>query len=138
MNNQEQLSLSFPKYSEKDIVDLCIAVNTLRNEVKKLMLFDLIKKNELPEEMVKPIINSYTKHKLGRPPLEGEIKDAISKTKSMKKAANYLGVSIDTLKHYCKLYERNTPGLILWKPARAGNPSGFNGLPRGPKPSQEE
>lgn len=108
-------------YTDDEILSLVLAVNTLRNEVKSLMTNNLVEANGLPEEIVKPAVDSYFKknHKLGRPPLEGEIKDAISKTKDMKAAADYLGVSIGTLKYYCRLYGNEASGgAPLWRPKR--------------------
>ena len=54
--------------------------------------------------------------------MEAEIKDAITKTKTMKAAGDYLGISTTTLKRYCSLYEKNSEGgttpLRLWQPTR--------------------
>lgn len=108
-------------YTNDEILSLVIAVNTLKNEVKNLMVSKVVETNQIPEEIVKPAVNSHFKknHRLGRPPLEGEIRDAITKTKDMKAAADYLGVSPQTLKYYCRLYGNVGPGgSSLWRPKR--------------------
>lgn len=122
---ETQLNLTLPpKYSNLEIEALCIAVNNLRSEVKELMLTTLISKDNLPEEMAHTAVNAYMKqkYKLRRSPLEGEIADAISKTNSMRAAAEYLGISPTTLKRYCDLYQKNSEGgptpLQLWCPTR--------------------
>ena len=112
-------------YTDNNLEALCIAVNSLRNEVQALMINKAINELQIPSEIIEPVIEDITKEKfkLGRPPLISEIQDAITKTKSMRGAAEYLGISISTLKRYCLLYENNSGGggttpLRLWQPTR--------------------
>ena len=90
-------------YTDAEIEALAISVLELRNEVKSLMISKGVEATMAPEAMITPIVNDYfkQKYKLGRPPTEGEIKHAISKTKDMRQASEYLGISIYTLKLYC-------------------------------------
>lgn len=115
-------SLQTP-YTEETLINLITTVNELRNEVKDLMIKKMVKDEQLPAKTVASVIADHMKknHKLGRPPMEEEIKDAIRKTKTMQQAANYIGISVSTLKRYCKFYENNRHGFVnapLWKPTR--------------------
>ena len=111
-------------YTEEEITSLVMAIHSLKNDVKEIMINQAINSLQLPSEMVEPAVDSYMKrtYKLGRPPMEAEIKDAITKTKTMKAAGDYLGISTTTLKRYCSLYEKNSEGgttpLRLWQPTR--------------------
>lgn len=106
-------------YTDAEIEALAISVLELRNQVKSLMVTKGIEATMAPASLVTPIVNDYfkQKYKLGRPPTEGEIKHAISKTKDMRQASEYLGISIYTLKRYC-LYFAEAGGSPLWQPRR--------------------
>ena len=110
-------------YTEDEITSLVTAIRSLKNEVKDLMIKQATDTLQVPLEVVEPAVKEYMRqsYKLGRPPMEAEIQDAITKTNTMKAAAEYLGVSITTLKRYCSLYEKNSEGgtpLRLWQPTR--------------------
>ena len=110
-------------YTEDEITALVTAIHNLKNEVKELMIKQAINEFQMPSELVVPAVDSYMKqnYKLGRPPMEAEIQDAISKTKTMKAAADYLGISTTTLRRYCTLYQKTSEGgttLSLWRPTR--------------------
>jgi hypothetical protein len=113
-------------YTEDEITSLVTAIRSLKNEVKDLMIKQAVNTLQVPLEVVEPAVKEYMRqsYKLGRPPLEGEIKDAITKTNTMKAAAEYLGVSVTTLKRYSQLYEKNSEGgtpLRLWQPTRGNS-----------------
>jgi len=93
------------------------------------------KQTQLPKEIIEPIVEERFKGKrLGRPLMEGEIRDAFNKVKTMVGAAKYLGVTPDTLKKYCRLYDEHNaaggseilsaggtlhlPEGPLWRPTR--------------------
>src|ERR1035437_30096 len=110
-------------YTDDSIEALCVAVNALRNEVRDLMVNKAVESLQVPLEFIEPAVNEYVKktYKLGRPPMEGEVLDAITKTKTMRQAAGYLGIAPSTLKRYAVLYENNHCGgvpLSLWRPTR--------------------
>ena len=114
------------RYTEETLINLITLVHELRNEVKNLMIKKVVEDEQLPTEIVTAAVYNHMKknHKLGRPPMEGEIKDAISKTRTMYQAADYIGISVYTLKRYCRLYENvRSGGTPLWKPTRGKKPS---------------
>ena len=109
---------------------LLLELNELKEKVKQMTLksaLETVQSNtQLSAEIIEPIIAPYVekKFKLNHPPLEGEIRHAISKTKSLKEASRYLGVSFNTFKKYCKFYDENRTDnrndLLLWKSKRTG------------------
>lgn len=115
-----------PPLTEKDILPLVIGVNEVKEQLRRIYLLKAMEYLQLPSEVVEPYITKIIKEKtprLGRPLMEGEIKDAIGKTKSMKQAADYLRVHLKTLQRYCKIYDdqakNNDPQAEpLWKPTR--------------------
>ena len=118
--------LNQTRYTEETLINLITSIHELRNEVKNLMIKKVVEDEQLPVEMVTSAVYEHMKknHKLGRPPMEEEIKDAIRKTRTMHQAADYLGTSVYTLKRYCRLYENvRSGGTPLWKPTRGKKPS---------------
>ncbi len=111
--------ISTHQYTDKDISALAIIVNTLREEVRQLMISKVIETTEAPISLAENTVNQYIakKYKLGRPPMESEIRDAINKTKDMNQAAEYLGISVFTLKRYCLFFSEDG-GAPLWEPRR--------------------
>lgn len=108
---------------------LLIELNELKEKVKRLSVEKVVEELQVPIEVIRPMVAK--KFKLGHPPTEGEIRHAISKTRTMYEAAEYLGVSSMTLRRYCKLYDSQRDISIggesivggegerlLWKPTR--------------------
>lgn len=117
------------------LCSLAIGLRELKSVVKELWLKEVAEQTQLPAEIIGPIVEEqFSKKRLNRPLLEGEIRYAFSKASTMKGAADYLGVSSRTLKKYCELYDsygevggsENTsagaapclPVGPLWKPTR--------------------
>jgi hypothetical protein len=113
-------SISTHLYSDKDIEALAITVNDLREEVRQLMIKKLTEDEAIPDTIAIPTVNEHIakNYKLGRPPMESEIRDAISKTKDMVQASAYLGISVYTLKRYCLYFSEASGGPPLWQPRR--------------------
>jgi hypothetical protein len=107
-------------YTDDEIEALAISVLELRNKVKSLMVSKAVEETMAPEAIVTPIVNDYfkQKYKLGRPPTESDIKHAISRTKDMRQASEYLGISIYTLKRYCLYFSEMGGYPSLWQPRR--------------------
>lgn len=123
--------------SATDILcSLAIGLRELKSVVKELWLKEVTEQIQLPAEIINPLVEQqFSKKRLNRPLLEGEIRDAISKNRTMAGAARYLGVHYDTLKKYCQLYDNNRavggsenisagpiitclPAGPLWQPTR--------------------
>jgi hypothetical protein len=118
---------SNPISMEKDLIPVLLDIKELKEKVKQMTIKEVKDTLQLSEEIMAPIVYKIEKQfRLRRPPLEAEIRHAISKTKTMKEAAKYLGVSALTLRKYCQLYDENnsnisndgSPILPLWKPTR--------------------
>ena len=115
-----------PPLTAEDLLPLSIGLNDVKEQIRRIYLLKAMEYLQLPSDLVEPYVNKIVKEKtprLGRPLMEGEIKDAISKTKTMSAAANYLGVGIKTLHKYCMIYHNqakiNDPQSVsLWQPTR--------------------
>jgi len=102
--------------SDERSLSLIISVNELKHDVKRILFDKAINEEQIPEEIVKDTIEKqYLKKRLGRPLLEGEIKDALTKFKVMKKAANYLCVHPLTMRKYMRMYGLEAE---YWRPTR--------------------
>ena len=106
MNNEMSGSINGACNSYSDLCTLAIELRELREQVKALWRKELEEQMQLPAEITEPIVEErFKKKRLGRPLMEGEIRDALSRYKTMAAAARYLGVHLDTLKKYCRLYD---------------------------------
>ena len=115
-------------YADDKLSSLLIEFRELSERVKALYLKEAEKETQLPIEIIQPIIErKFIRKRLNRPLLEGEIRHAISisktgNNKTMEAAARYLEVSSKTLKKYCEFYDSNSGGTAsyvpLWKATR--------------------
>lgn len=104
--NTEQINDNGDNLSNSSSMDeVLVELKKLKDKVKELTLVSMVKDVQLPVEVMKPIIDRS--FRLGHPPMECEIRHAMTKAKTMVGVAEYLGVSVDTLKWYCKLYDED-------------------------------
>jgi hypothetical protein len=114
VNNKTYNSENSASLNVSDILcSLAIGLRELNKQVEQLSIKQVLEETQLPAEIIEPLVREKFKPKrLNRPLLEGEIRDALSKSKTMAGTARYLGVHFDTLKKYCELYDssRTTGG----------------------------
>lgn len=103
--------------TDDKLLALAIAMNQLRQTVKEMWIQKGVEEQQIPEPIMTSAVQThYRKRRIGRPLLEGEIKDAMNKFKTMIAVADYLCVHPETLKKYVKLYG------LTWKPTRGSKP----------------
>ena len=77
----------------RDPISILLELKDLKETVKQLTIKEVKDALQLSDEVMEPVIHKIEQQfKLNRPPMEEEIKHAISRTKTMKEA-KYLGVS---------------------------------------------
>ena len=110
--NDTDIPLTGSLTQNRDPISILLELKDLKETVKQLTIKEVKDALQLSDEVMEPVIHKIEQQfKLNRPPMEAEIKHAISRTKTMKEAAKFLGVSSATLKKYCRLYDENRMGV---------------------------
>ena len=106
--------------------DIAVDIEEIKNLLRQLVKEKVVQTVQLSPEILDPILRKS--FPLGRPPTESEIRGSVNKFKTMKEAAEYLGIGVKTLSQYARLYDsynQEDPAQPkLWRPTRGRKAGG--------------